>query len=159
MVIHLNEDFKDFLRLLISHQVKFLIVGGYAVGVHGYPRYTGNLDIWISPDDASIEGLTKAVREFGFDLPEVKPELFRKSEKIIRMGYPPDRIELFTTISGVSFDDCFKQCFTLMVDEISVCVIGFEDLIANKKAAGRLKDLTDVEGLNRIQDQAKDIKK
>jgi len=147
MEIHLSEDFKDFLKLLNSRQVKYLVVGGYAVGIHGYPRYTADLDIWVSSEKGSAEGLADVVREFGFDLPEVAPELFQKADKIIRMGYPPDRIELFTTISGVSFDDCFKQRHTLDIDGIPVSFIGLKQLIINKKAAGRHRDLDDVEHL------------
>src|SRR3972149_8271828 len=98
MPIHLNEDFKDFLKLLNSHKVKSLLVGGYAVGIHGYPRYTGDLDVWVASDAANAILVAAAVREFGFELPEVKPTLFQTPGKVIRMGIPPDRIELLTHI-------------------------------------------------------------
>ena len=147
MAIHLSEDFKDFLKLLNSRRVKYLLVGGYAVGIHGYPRFTGDMDIWVASDAGNASRLATAVRDFGFNLPEVEPALFQKAKKIIRMGYPPDRIELFTTISGVTFDDCYQQRYTVEIDGIPVTVIGLNHLITNKKAAGRHKDWDDLEHL------------
>ncbi len=147
MAIRFSEDFKDFLKLLNSHQVKYLVVGGFAVGIHGYPRYTGDLDIWVSSATDNAERLVNVLEEFGFDLPEIEPELFQKIKRIIRMGYPPDRIELFTTLSGVNFDECFDKRDVFEIEGIQVNVIGFNDLITNKKAAGRHRDLDDVEHL------------
>ena len=147
MPIHLNEDFKDFLRLLNSHMVRYLLVGGYAGGIHGYPRYTDDLDIWVASDADNATLVAQAVRDFGFDLPEVEPALFQKANKIVRMGIPPDRIELLTDISGVSFEECYRQRQMIEIDGVPVNVIGFEQLIKNKRAAGRYKDLDDLEHL------------
>ena len=147
MAIHLSEDFKDFLKLLNSHKVRYLLVGGHAVGIHGYPRFTGDMDIWVASDADNASRLAIVVREFGFDLPEVEPELFRKTHKVIRMGFPPDRIELLTTLSGVVFDDCYRLRHTVEISGIPVDVIGLSQLITNKKAAGRHKDWDDLEHL------------
>ena len=98
MDLQLAPDFKDFLRLLNDKQVEYLIVGGYAVGYHGYPRATGDLDIWIAIHRANARKLVATLKDFGFDVPELHEDLFLQENKVIRMGYPPVRIELLTTI-------------------------------------------------------------
>jgi len=147
VTIHLSNDFKDFLKLLNSRKVRYLLVGGHAVGIHGYPRFTSDMDIWVDSDADNASRLAIVVREFGFDLPEVEPELFQKTHKVIRMGFPPDRIKLLTTLSGVVFDDCYRQRHTVEIDGIPLDVIGMSQLITNKKAAGRHKDWDDLEHL------------
>jgi hypothetical protein len=104
---HLPPDFKEFLRLLNSNQVEYLLVGGYAVGYHGYPRATSDMDIWVAANKQNGAKLVSVLKEFGFDLPELSSELFQDPNKVIRMGLPPIRIELITSIDGVSFDECY----------------------------------------------------
>ena len=143
----LPPDFKDFLRLLNSYGVEYLVIGGYAVGYHGYPRATADLDIWIATSRSNAEKVVEVLRAFGFEVPELSPELFLQKEKVIRMGVPPIRIEILTTISGAEFHRCYPRREVADVDGVEVNIIGLEDLKANKKASGRHQDLSDLEHL------------
>jgi len=146
-MIHLPQDFKELLQLLNSKKIEYLVIGGYAVAFHGHPRATGDIDIWIaiSPDNA--KKTVQALKEFGFDIPELKQELFLEKEKNVRMGNPPLRIEILTSIDGVEFSACYKNKLTPIVDNIEVNFISLADLKKNKKASGRLQDLADIENL------------
>ncbi len=145
--INLPPDFKEFLRLLNAQQVEYLLIGGYAVAYHGYPRATADMDIWIAAHPRNAERVVAALKEFGFDLPELSPELFLKEGQIIRMGVPPVRIEIATGISGVSFERCYAARVVDVLDEVEVNLISLADLKVNKKAAGRHRDLDDLEHL------------
>src|SRR5215475_8749269 len=109
MDITLPPDFKEFLRLLNTHDVEYLLIGGYAVGYHGYPRATNDLDIWIAVHPDNAERVTRALREFGFDVPGLSSKLFLDDKRIVRMGVPPLRIEVMTSISGVAFEECYAE--------------------------------------------------
>lgn len=135
------------MRLLNSHNVEYLLIGGFAVGYHGYPRATGDMDIWIAVSPQNAEKMLNVLKEFGFDVPELTAEMFLKKKQVIRMGMPPIRIEVLTDISGVSFGDCYRQRITDLIDGIPVCIISLEHLKINKRASGRLKDLSDLEYL------------
>lgn len=135
------------MRLLNSHQVKYLLVGGYSVAIHGHPRFTSDMDIWVSSDAENSINLTAAVREFGYDLPEVEPGIFQKDNCIVRFGNPPYRIELMTYISGVTFNECYQNRLLVNFDGLKVSTISRDDLITNKRAAGRSQDLADLEQL------------
>jgi hypothetical protein len=130
-----------------SHRVKYLLIGGYAVGFHGYPRPTGDMDIWIDVSPRNASRLAEALVEFGFREEDVSLALFTEPGKIIRMGVPPMRLEIVTTISGVEFASCYKRRSTAVIDDVVVDIIGLDDLKANKKASGRHKDLADLEQL------------
>ena len=145
--IHLPPDFKEFLRLLNAHQVEYLLIGGYAVGYHGYPRATADMDIWIALQPANAERIVAVLKEFGFDLPELSPQLFLKEWQIIRLGVPPVRIELATTVSGVNFNECYAERIADMLDGVKVNLISLRHLKINKKASGRHQDLADLENL------------
>ena len=145
--INLPQDFKEFLKLLNAHRVKYLLIGGYAVAYHGYPRATADMDVWIEVVPANADKIVVALKEFGFDLPELSAELFLVPEKIIRMGEPPIRIEIVTSISGVTFEDCYASRVIDELDGIPVSLISLADLKENKKASGRFKDLDDLENL------------
>jgi hypothetical protein len=145
--IHLPPDFKEFLRLLSVHKVEYLLIGGYAVGYYGYPRATADMDIWIAMNPANSDRIVAVLKEFGFELPELSPELFLKEWQIIRLGVPPVRIELATTISGVNFSECYAQCVVDVLDGVKVNLISLKHLKANKKASGRHQDLADLENL------------
>jgi predicted nucleotidyltransferase len=147
MALKLHQDFKDFLKLLNSNKVKYLLIGGYAVGFHGYPRATADLDLWIQMGKSNSQKIVKVVRKFGFDTPDLTESLFLEKNKVIRMGNPPVRIEILTSISGVQFDDCYDHRAITKIDGIKVHIIQHDDLIKNKKASGRLKDLADIEQL------------
>jgi predicted nucleotidyltransferase len=142
--IEFHPDFKDFLKLLNSHGVEYLIVGGYAVGLHGYPRATGNIDIWIAVDTSTAKKVADVVREF--DMPEelITEELFLEKDKVIPMGVPPVRIEVITGASGVNFSECYSRREVIEIDGIRVNFICLEDLKMNKKASASHKDLEDL---------------
>jgi len=144
--LELNSDFRDFLRSLNSTGVEYLLIGGYAVGYHGYVRATGDLDVWIAVSPENAERMARALRQFGFTS-GVSSDLFLHPRKVFRMGREPVRIEILTTISGIDFEEAFGRRIRTTIDDIEVNVISLDDLKTNKKASGRLKDLADVEGL------------
>lgn len=145
--INLPLDFKEFLKLLNAHQIEYLLIGGYAVAYHGYPRATADMDVWIGTDSQNTQKIVIALKEFGFYQPGLTPELFQKKDQIIRMGIPPIRIEIATGISGVDFDECYASRIVDVLDGIEVNVIDLPHLKKNKKAARRHKDLDDLENL------------
>jgi hypothetical protein len=145
--IHLLSDFKEFLKLLNAHHVEYLLIGGYAVGYYGYPRATADLDVWISIHPANADKVVAVLREFGFDDPELSADLFLKQWQIIRLGVPPARIELTTTITGVDFAECYAARATDAVDGVPVNLIDLDHLKTNKRASGRHQDLADLEHL------------
>lgn len=140
-------DFKEFLRLLNEKKVEYLLIGGYAVGYYGYVRATADMDVWIACNAENADNTLRALREFGFDLPESTREVFLKPDSVARMGVPPFRIELLTTISGVSFDECYAERVIDIIDGVEVPIISLRHLRINKTASGRLKDLSDLEHL------------
>jgi len=146
-MIHLPQDFKEFLRLLNVHQVDYLLIGGYAVGYFGHPRATADMDIWIAMNPDNAERMVTTLKKFGFDLPELSMELFLKEWQIIRLGVPPVRIEISTTISGVDFDECFAEKVLADMDGVQVNLISLNHLKINKKASGRHQDLADLDNL------------
>lgn len=135
------------MKLLNLNEVEYLLVGGYAVGYYGYPRATGDLDIWIAIHPRNAEKLFAVVKEFGFNVPELSVDLFVKENKIIRMGVPPLRIEIFTALSGVSFEECYAERTNDVIEGVEVNFISLPHLKHNKKACGRHKDLNDLENL------------
>ena len=147
MEIELANDYKEFLRLLRAHGVEYLLIGGWAVGYHGYPRATYDLDVWIAIAPANAERVVKALADFGFDVPELSTDLFLKDDSIVRMGVEPVRIELMTSISGVEFDECYRERLETTIKDVPVSLINLRHLKINKKASGRLKDLADLEQL------------
>jgi len=151
MEIELANDYKEFLRLLRAHGVEYLLIGGWAVGYHGYPRATYDLDVWIATSSANAMRVVKALSEFGFSVPELSAELFLQPDKIVRMGVEPKRIEVMTSISGVEFDECYRERVETMMSDVPVSLINLHYLKINKKASGRLKDLADLEQLSSEQ--------
>lgn len=147
MDLALPKDFKEFLRLLRAHGVEYLLVGGWAVIYHGYPRATDELDIWISVSPANAARAARALREFGFDVPELSTDLLLQNDQIMRMGIESVRIEVMTTISGVSFAECYPERLETTLDGEPVSLISLRNLRLNKKASRRLKDLADLENL------------
>jgi hypothetical protein len=131
--------------LLNSHGVRYLLVGGYAVGYYGYPRATADMDIWVETGAENVAQLISALAEFGFA--GVEPELFAKDKQVLRMGVPPLRIELLTGVSGVEFEDCYHARTMAHLGEVEVSLISLEDLKINKAASGRYKDMNDLEHL------------
>lgn len=145
--IRLPPDFKEFLKLLNEHEVKYLLIGGYAVSYYGYPRSTGDMDIWIALHPQNATKLVQVLQNFGFAVPGLSADLFLQEGQIVRMGVPPLRIELLNTISGVAFEECYARRQINEIDGILVNLIHVQDLKLNKQASGRPKDLNDLENL------------
>lgn len=140
-------DFREFLQLLNSGKVEYLVVGGYAVGFHGTPRATGDLDIWIAARADNAGRLVNVLEGFGFAPGSITVEVLLIERRIVRIGMPPLRIEILTGISGVAFDDCYARRQTAVVDGVPVSFIALDDLKLNKRAAGRPRDLGDLDQL------------
>ncbi len=142
-----SQDFREFIELLIKNKAEYLIVGGYAVGVHGHPRYTGDLDIWLNPIPENAEKILKSVNEFGFSSFKLTKEDFIKPGNVVQLGYPPLRIDLLTEIDGVTFENCFKNRKEVKIENLKVNFIGYNDLLKNKKETGRPRDIDDIDNL------------
>lgn len=146
-MIPLPHDFKEFLQALNHSAVEYLLVGGYAVAYHGYPRTTADIDIWIRVAPNNAQRTMEALRSFGFGGSDASEQMFLIAGRVVRMGVPPLRIEILTSISGVDFDSCYGRRINATIDTISVNVISKADLLVNKRTAGRAKDIADVEQL------------
>ena len=142
-----SQDFKEFVELLIKNKVEYLIVGGYAVGIHGHPRYTGDLDIWLNTTPENANKILKCVNEFGFSSYGLTQSDFTKENNIIQLGYPPLRIDLLTQIDGVTFNNCFENRKEVEIEGLVVNFIGYRDLLSNKKHSGRPRDIDDIDNL------------
>ena len=143
----LNKDFKEFIGLLHSNGVEFLIVGAHALAAHGRPRYTGDIDIWVRPRSENIDRLIAALDAFGFGSLGISAQDFAEPQAMVQLGYPPARIDLLTTIDGVAFAEAYEHRSTFDAGGMALPVISIDDLIRNKLATGRSKDLADVEAL------------
>ena len=147
-MIRLPADFRDFLKLLNSSHVDYLLVGGYAVCYHGHYRNTGDIDLWIAVNSENANRMVRVLKEFGFDTPEISESLFLQKGRMIRMGTEPTRIEILTEISGCDFADAYSRLIEGVIDGIPVKIISLPDLIHNKLKSGRLKDLDDASKLS-----------
>jgi len=143
----LNQDFREFIQSLNDNQVRYLVVGGFAVALHGYPRYTKDIDIWIELEPVNASRVINALEQFGFGSLGLKEQDFLEAETIIQLGYPPRRIDLLTTMTGVNFKDCFPARVVVDMDGLPVNFIDLENLKRNKQATGRAQDIADVENL------------
>ena len=143
----LSRDLKEFVQSLNDNGVHYLVVGGYAVALHGHPRYTKDLDIWLWPDQDNAIQTVAALQEFGFGSLDLKPDDFLVVDQIIQLGYPPNRIDLLTTLPGVDFVECYTQRVIIDLDGVAVNFIDLENLKKNKQASGRYQDLADLENL------------
>ena len=142
-----NRDFREFIESLNKHNVRYLLIGGYAVALHGHPRYTKDLDIWIWMEDTNAANLLNALKEFGFSSISLVVEDFLKPDQIIQLGFPPNRIDLMTSPKGVEFDTCYASREEIEIEGLKVNLIDLKNLIKNKKATGRHQDLADLENL------------
>ncbi len=143
----LNEDYKEILQELSAGKVEFLLVGAYALAAHGYPRATVDLDIWVKPSQNNSESVMRALARFGAPIEGLSPQDFQEEETVFQIGVAPRRIDIITTASGLNFDEAFKGSLPLEIEGIWIRVLSLEDLIRNKRATGRTKDLADVEAL------------
>jgi predicted nucleotidyltransferase len=145
--IQFPTEFSGLLTLLNDHDVRYLVVGGYAVTYHGYPRTTGDLDLWIEQTETNADRVVDALRAFGFDVPTLESTLFLEKDRIVRMGRPPLRVEIFSSVSGVDFAPCYDERVIDELDGVEAAIIGLECLKKNKRASGRHEDLDDLEHL------------
>ncbi len=140
-MIPLPPDLREFLRLLSEHHVEYLLIGGYAVSYHGYPRSTADMDIWIETSPKNAKRIVAVLEAFGFGETGIKPAQFLLPDQITRMGIQPLQIEILTTISGLDFAAAYARRVVDVIDGVPISLISSEDLKTNKRASGRLKDL------------------
>ena len=141
----LPDDFKDFIQCLNSNNVRYLLIGGWAVGMYGHPRATKDIDFLVSADSGNLEKLQKALLAFG--APPVDVELLKEKGNVIRMGSSPIQIDIISEADGISIDECYLRKETINVEDVNISVISRDDLIINKKASGRSMDIADAEKL------------
>jgi len=132
---------------LNENNVRYLIVGGYAVGFHGYPRYTKDLDVWIEVSHKNAENVVKALNQFGFSAFNFQTDDFLKPDEFTQLGYPPNRINLITSCEGVDFSSCYESKMQIEIDSLKIDFIDYENLLKNKKSVGRPQDLADISNL------------
>lgn len=145
--IQLPPDFKEFLQLLNLEQVEYLLVGGFAVAFHGYPRSTGDMDIWVATSAENAQRVVTVLRRFGFSEGVATVDQFQAANNVMRIGMPPVRIDLLTGVSGLEFAAAFANRTVDTMDGVAVNVISLADLKANKTASARPKDVDDLQHL------------
>ena len=143
----LSRDFKEFVASLNANGVEYLVVGGYAMAMHGRPRHTGDLDVWIDHRAENADRLIQALRDFGFGEVGLSVADFTTPNQVVQLGYPPFRIDLLTSIDGVDFQQAWARREQLEHDGLPISFIGLDDLKANKRASGRPRDIDDLENL------------
>lgn len=143
----LNPDFKDMLVALNDAEIDYLVVGAYAVAVHGFPRATGDLDIWVRADKVTAPKIIRALTVFGAPTDTLSESEFATPSIVFQIGVPPGRIDVLTVITGVEFDIAWQNRTLIRIGELEFFVIGRRELIANKRATGRPKDIADLFGL------------
>ncbi|MFZ9707309.1 MAG: nucleotidyltransferase [Ilumatobacteraceae bacterium] len=145
--MRLNRDFQEFVAALSSRDVRFLIVGGYAVAAHGHPRYTKDLDIWVWADPRNAESILESLNDFGLGGLELQASDFVEPNAVVQLGFEPHRIDILTSVTGLSFDEAYPNRQMLSIGDITAPFISLDDLVKNKLATGRTQDLADAEAL------------
>ena len=151
----LQTDLREFIELLNSHCVDYLVVGGYAVAFHGHPRFTGDIDVFVRSQLTNTERVMAALRDFGFDNLSIDAAGLASEPRILQLGTPPNRVDILTAISGVDFDAAWSGRVDGELDGLHVYFIGRDHLMQNKRASGRDKDLLDLRKLERVGGDAK----
>jgi len=152
----LNEDYKEMLQALAEEKVEFLLVGAYALAAHGYPRATMDIDIWVMPSPDNAEAVLRAVRRFGAPLHDLTKSDLEKEGTVFQIGVAPRRIDIITAASGLTFDQASSRAATVEIEGIAVRIPSIADLIRNKRASGRTKDLADAEALEELTGSEQD---
>ena len=145
--MEVQQDFKELLKLFNSHKIEYIVVGGYALAYHGAPRYTGDIDIFVKPDKQNAKRIIAALDAFGFESIGLKEADFISPDKVVKLGVPPVRIDIITSISGVTWEDAFTGRIKGPFDDFTVNYLGRDQFILNKRAMGRKKDQADLEAL------------
>jgi hypothetical protein len=145
--MHLDREFSEFIASLQAHDVRFLVVGGYAVALHGHPRYTADLDLWLLVDPQNASRVLAALHDFGFGSLGLTVDDFLHPHRVVQLGYPPLRIDLLTSLDGVDFPDCYARRVEVDLDGLTVPFLALDDLRRNKRASGRPQDRADLAAL------------
>jgi hypothetical protein len=146
----LNEDYKDILRAFVDEKVEFLLVGAYALAAHGYPRATMDMDLWVKRSSGNAEAVLHALRRFGAPLQNLSKADLMENDTVFQIGVAPRRVDIITTASGLDFDDAYSNAVAVDIEGIEVRIPSVADLIRNKRASGRTKDLADAEALETL---------
>jgi len=147
----LNEDYKDMLQALVDENVSFLLVGAYALAAHGYPRATMDIDIWVMPAPVNADSVMRAIRRFGAPLHNLNKADLEKDGTVFQIGVAPRRIDIITSASGLRFEEAFSRSAVVVIEGLEVHIPSVDDLIRNKRASGRTKDLADAEALEALK--------
>jgi predicted nucleotidyltransferase len=145
--MEVQKDFRELLELFNKHNVEYMIVGGYALAFHGAPRYTGDLDIFIRPDSLNAQRIMRALEDFGFESVGLTAADFERQDNVIQLGVPPVRVDIVTSLTGISWESAFEKRVQARYGDVQVHYIGREQFILNKRSIGRKKDLADIEAL------------
>ncbi len=145
--MEVQKDFRDLLALLNDHKAEYMIVGGYALAFHGAPRFTGDIDLFVKPDPENARRILDALTDFGFGSLDLDLDDFLHPNRVVQLGVPPVRVDLITSISGVTWEEADPSKEAGVYGDVPVCYIGKTQYIANKRSAGRKKDLADIEAL------------
>ena len=146
----LNEDYRDMLQALVDEKVRFLLVGAYALAAHGYPRATMDIDIWVMPSPENADAVLRALRRFGAPLQDLTRTHLEKEGTVFQIGVAPRRIDIITAASGIRFEEAYSHAIAVGIEGITVRIPSVADLIRNKRASGRTKDLADAEALEEL---------
>jgi hypothetical protein len=148
----LNDDYRDMLRALSGEGVEYLLVGAYAMAAHGYPRATMDIDLWVRPSAANADAVLRALTRFGAPLENLSANDLQRDDTVFQIGVAPRRIDIITGATGLQFSAARRRAMTVMIDDLAVPILALEDLIANKRATGRTRDLADAEALEALRD-------
>jgi hypothetical protein len=148
--MEVQKDFRDLLELLNAHKVEYMIVGAYALAFHGAPRYTGDMDIFVKPDSENARRIIAALNDFGFGSAGLTVADFEVEDRVVQLGFPPVRVDIVTSITGVSWEKAVSERIKGIYGDIPVYYIGRRQFISNKRALGRKKDLADLEALGEV---------
>jgi hypothetical protein len=149
--VSLQKDLREFIESLNSHEVEFVVVGAHAVAFHGFPRFTGDIDLLVRPTRDNAERVMAALKAFGFASPGLSATDFIRPDSVVQLGVPPNRIDLLTAITGVGFDEAWAGRSAGALGGLSVNFLGYDSLLKNKQATGRGKDAEDVASLKAIR--------
>ena len=146
----LNEDYKEILQILLRNKVKFLLIGAYAMGAHGYPRATGDIDVWVEPSERNSKKVYASLKEFGAPLKDIKESTFAEKGVVFQIGVAPRRIDFITKVSGLDFDEAYAHKQDVEIEGLKISLVSLNDLIKNKESTGRDKDKLDVKHLRKL---------
>ncbi|MCL2260996.1 MAG: nucleotidyltransferase [Fibromonadales bacterium] len=152
--IILESDYKDLINIFIEENVQFLLIGGYAVGLHGHPRPTKDLDLWVWANAENAQLVVKSLAKFGAPMQDISAQDFEKEGTVFQIGVAPVRIDVLTRVTGVKFEEAIQNAKMMKIEELNIPTISLQDLMTNKKASGRHRDLDDLASLEKILEKS-----